>query len=300
MRAHSAAVLNLAADHLDWHGSMEAYAAAKAKIYRGVSGACVYNAADPATRVMVEGADVEEGASAVGFTLGAPQVGELGLVDGVLVDRAFTPDRHSHARELATVEDLAQLAGPSGRLSPHVVANALAASALALSVGIEPDAIAQALRGFHVGAHRLQEVARAREVRFVDDSKATNAHAAGAALASFEAGQVVWIAGGLAKGAQFDSLIQQHADRLKAAVLIGKDHRDLAAALERHASAVPRVEVAAQDAGSVMDTAVRAAAGLADPGDVVLLAPASASMDQFDNYAARGDAFAAAARTLGE
>jgi UDP-N-acetylmuramoylalanine--D-glutamate ligase len=300
--AEAAVVLNVAADHLDWHGSLDAYAADKGRVYTGVEVACVYNAADPTTEHLVREADVADGAVAVGFTLGAPSVGQVGLVDDVLVDRGFAALRHTHAAELATFADLAHLAGPDG-LAPHVVQDALAAAALALAHGVEPGAVAAGLRAYRPGAHRIATVAEADGVRWVDDSKATNAHAASAALASFAAGSVVWVAGGLAKGATFDALVAARADRLHAVVLIGVDAAPLADALARHAPQVPVVRVDPGDTGSVMTRAVTEARRLADArvasgagGTTVLLAPASASMDQFASYAARGDAFAAAVR----
>lgn len=112
VRAHSAAVLNLAPDHLDWHGSMEAYAADKGRIYEGNTVACVYNAADKATEDLVLEADVEEGCRAIGFTLGAPGPSMLGVVDGILVDRAFVENRQKNAQELAEVADVNPL-GPA-------------------------------------------------------------------------------------------------------------------------------------------------------------------------------------------
>ena len=131
LRAHSAAVLNLAPDHLDWHGSMEAYAADKGRIYEGNQVACVYNAADPATEDLVREADVEEGCRAIGFTLGTPGPSQLGVVDGILVDRAFVDDRQKQAQELAEVADVDPPA-------PHNIANALAAAALARAYGVPP------------------------------------------------------------------------------------------------------------------------------------------------------------------
>jgi UDP-N-acetylmuramoylalanine--D-glutamate ligase len=124
MRARSAAVLNVAEDHLDWYPSFDAYVADKARIYRGVESACVYNVADPLTEQLVRDADVADGARAIGFTLGTPGVGMVGVVDDVLVDRAFVAERQSAAAELCTLADLASPA-------PHFVANALAAAALA-------------------------------------------------------------------------------------------------------------------------------------------------------------------------
>jgi len=301
MAAQAAAVLNVAADHLDWHGSLDAYAADKGRIYSGVEVACVYNAADRTTEDLVREAEVADGAVAVGFTLGSPGVGQVGLVDRMLVDRGFAALRHTHAVELATFDDLAHLAGPDG-LAPHVVQNALAAAALALAHGVPPEAVGAGLRAYAPGAHRIATVAEVDGVRYVDDSKATNAHAAAASLASFAEGSVVWVAGGLAKGATFDELVARRADRLHAVVLIGVDAAPLADALARHAPQVPVVRVDPGDTGSVMSRAVSEARRLAETraaaGTTVLLAPASASMDQFASYAARGEAFAAEVRAL--
>jgi UDP-N-acetylmuramoylalanine--D-glutamate ligase len=305
MAAQAAAVLNVAPDHLDWHGSLDAYAADKGRVFTGVQVACVYNAADPATEHLVREADVADGAVAVGFTLGAPSVGQVGLVDRVLVDRGFAALRHTHAAELATFDDLAHLAAGADGLAPHVVQNALAAAALALAHGVPPEAVGAGLRDYRPGAHRIATVAESGGVRWVDDSKATNAHAASASLAAFPTGSVVWIAGGLAKGATFDELVVARADRLHAVVLIGVDAAPLADALARHAPQVPVVRVDPGDTGSVMSRAVTEARRLAEgraalpvdgggPGTTtVLLAPACASMDQFSSYAARGEAFAA-------
>lgn len=301
MAAQAAAVLNVAADHLDWHGSLDAYAADKGRIYSGVEVACVYNAADRTTEDLVREAEVADGAVAVGFTLGSPGVGQVGLVDRMLVDRGFATLRHTHAAELATFDDLAHLAGPDG-LAPHVVQNALAAAALALAHGVPPEAVGAGLRAYAPGAHRIATVAEVDGVRYVDDSKATNAHAAAASLASFAEGSVVWVAGGLAKGATFDELVARRADRLHAVVLIGVDAAPLADALARHAPQVPVVRVDPGDTGTVMSRAVTEARRLAETraaaGTTVLLAPASASMDQFASYAARGEAFAAEVRAL--
>ncbi len=285
----SAAVLNLAEDHLDWYpgaDGMAAYAADKGRIYTGVERVCVYNSADPATRRLVEEADVVEGARAVGFTLAMPGVGEMGVVEDILVDRAFIPERHSSAAELCTLEDL-----PSP--APHVVANALAAAALSLAHGVPHVAVRDGLRSFRPDGHRIELVAETDDVRWVDDSKATNPHAAQSSLLAY--GQVVWIAGGLAKGAHFDDLVAAAADRLRAVVLMGRDRHVIAEALSRHAPQVPVVEIADRE-DEPMERAVAAAAGFAQPGDTVLLAPGCASMDMFTDYAARGDAFAAAVR----
>ncbi|WP_371744624.1 UDP-N-acetylmuramoyl-L-alanine--D-glutamate ligase [Georgenia sp. TF02-10] len=294
----AAACLNVAPDHLDWHGSYEAYWRAKAKVYERAAVACVYNAADPLTRTMVEEAEVRPGARAVGFTLGVPAVGEVGVVEDYLVDRAFTPDRYTHAAELGTLADLAHLAPAGGQVPGHVVADALAAAALARAHGVPPAAVRDGLRAYRGGHHRIERVAVVDQVAYVDDSKATNAHAAAAALAGQRPGSVVWVAGGLAKGATFDDLVIARADRLRAVVLIGTDREPLRGALARHAPQVPVIEVVPGEDGDVMPRAVAEAARLARAGDTVLLAPACASMDQFTSYAERGAEFARAVRAL--
>ncbi|MBQ0849700.1 UDP-N-acetylmuramoyl-L-alanine--D-glutamate ligase [Streptomyces sp. BH-SS-21] len=289
LRAHSAAVLNLAPDHLDWHGSMEAYAADKGRVYEGNQVACVYNVADKATEDLVRAADVEEGCRAVGFTLGTPGPSQLGVVDGILVDRAFVEDRHKQAQELAEIADVDPPA-------PHNIANALAAAALARAFGVPPKAVRDGLRAFRPDAHRIEHVADVDGVAWVDDSKATNTHAAEASLAAYES--IVWIAGGLAKGATFDELVVRSAKRLRGVVLFGADRALIREALARHAPEVPVVELDRTDTGA-MPAAVQEAARLARAGDTVLLAPACASMDMFANYNQRGDMFAEAVRELG-
>jgi UDP-N-acetylmuramoylalanine--D-glutamate ligase len=212
----------------------------------------------------------------------------LGVVDEILVDRAFVPDRATSAAELATLHDVRPQA-------PHNVANALAAAALARAYGVPPRAVRDGLRGFAPGAHRIAHIADVAGVAYIDDSKATNPHAAASSLRAYDS--VVWIAGGLVKGASFDELVPDVRSRLRGVVLLGADRDVIAEALARHAPEVPVVEVASTDT-DVMDEVVRAAAGLARPGDTVLLAPAAASMDLFRDYAHRGNAFADAVRGL--
>jgi UDP-N-acetylmuramoylalanine--D-glutamate ligase len=295
MSAESAAVLNIAEDHLDWyvgpHGLAD-YAADKARIYRRAQKACVYNVADPETERLVRDADVEEGARAIGFTLGMPAVGMVGVVEGILVDRAFIAERQSSAAELCTIDDLASPA-------PHVVANALAAAALARAHGVSQAAVRDGLRDFRFDGHRIATVATVGGVTYVDDSKATNPHAARSSLLAYDS--VVWIAGGLAKGAHFEELVESTRDRLRGVVLIGRDRDVIARALTRHAPDVPVISVDADETETghaAMERAVVAARDLARPGDTVLLAPGCASMDMFTSYADRGDAFAAAVRGL--
>lgn len=296
MAAESAAVLNIAEDHLDWYGElggMAGYSSDKGRVYQGVSRACVYNVADEATRRLVEEADVQEGARAIGFTLGMPGVGEVGLVEDILVDRAFIAERQTSAAELCTISDLGHALGQEP--APHYVQNALAAAALARAHGVSQQAVRDGLLAFRPDGHRIQAVATHQGVTWVDDSKATNPHAARASLQAYD--PVVWVAGGLAKGARFEELVAAVRSRLRGVVLIGRDQDVVAEALARHAPDVPVIALPADETGAaVMGHAVEAAARLAHPGDTVLLAPGCASQDQFRDYKARGDAFAAAVR----
>ncbi|RKS74111.1 UDP-N-acetylmuramoylalanine--D-glutamate ligase [Motilibacter peucedani] len=277
------ALLNVAPDHLDWHGTLDAYAAAKTRVWRGAHES-VYNADDPLVSRLAASAHGPRG-----FTLGEPGPGQLGVVDGMLVDRA------TERGELCAVADISPAA-------PHNVANALAAAALALSLhpahAVDDAAVCAGLRGWKPDAHRIARVASRDGVDWVDDSKATNPHAAAASLAAYPS--VVWIAGGLAKGASFDELVAGARDRLRGVVLLGRDREVVRAALREHAADVPVVEVGAGEGQGeqAMREAVAAAARLATAGDTVLLAPACASMDQFTDYAARGDEFARAVGAL--
>ncbi|MER6579084.1 UDP-N-acetylmuramoyl-L-alanine--D-glutamate ligase [Nonomuraea sp. NPDC001023] len=279
---HAAAILNIAPDHLDWHGSMAEYAAAKGRIYER-AGTVIYNADDPECARLAEPYE-----GAVGFTLRAPRSGQLGVVEDLLVDRAFVEDPVEAAEELATFADIRPLA-------PHNVANALAAAALARSLGVPSEAVRLGLRAFKPDPHRLAHVDRVGDVDYVDDSKATNPHAAAAALSAYPS--IVWVAGGQLKGADVDDLVRRAASRLRGAVLLGADRAAIAEALARHAPNVPVVDIPGQDTG-VMDTVVTEAARLASPGDTVLLSPAGASLDMFPGYPARGEAFARAVHEL--
>ncbi len=282
--------LNVAEDHIDLFGSFEAYTAAKARIYTHSQVAAVYDLAEPETLRMVEEADVVEGCRAIGITRGIPGLSMLGVVDDLLVDRAFVENRRESAQELASVHDVRPFA-------PHNITNALAAAALARAFGVPASAVREGLRTFEPAGHRIAEVGAVDGVRYVDDSKATNCHAAETSLLAY--GPVVWIAGGMAKGQEFDDLVLRTRDRLRGAVLLGVDRERIREALARHAPDVPVVEVSRTDTGA-MDDVVSAAAGLARPGDTVLLAPGCASWDMYRDYAQRGDVFAEAVRRLSE
>jgi UDP-N-acetylmuramoylalanine--D-glutamate ligase len=286
----SAAVLNVANDHLDWHEGFANYRAAKGRMYENTKVACVYNLEDSTTEALVEAADVSEGARAIGFGLGTPARSNVGYVEDLLVDRAFLEERADKALEIASFEDLENF----GVLTPHILSNIAAATALARSYGVPPAACRKALREFKISPHRIQLVAEVAGVRYINDSKATNAHAAAASLTSFES--VVWILGGLLKGVDISELIGQFAPRLRGAVVIGLDRVEIVEAFKALAPSVPLVEIV--EGYSVMARAVEAASSMAVGGDVVLLAPAAASMDQFLNYQQRGDRFIEAVRAL--
>jgi UDP-N-acetylmuramoylalanine--D-glutamate ligase len=282
VRPLAAVVLNVAAHHLDWHGDIDSYAADKGRIY--ATGTIAVCNADDERSAGLAAAAVGP-ARVVPFRLGPPGPGELGLAGDQLVDRAFA-DRVA----LARVSDVSPPA-------PHNVADALAAAALARAYRVPPDAVRAGLAAFRPEPHRISLVASIGGVAYVDDSKASNPHAAAASLAAYRS--VVWVAGGLFQGADadLDHLVGSVAPRLRAAVLLGADRDRIRAALARHAPDVPVVVASGTDTG-VMDLVVREAARLAVPGDTVLLAPAAQSFDMFRDYPARGDAFAAAVRRL--
>jgi UDP-N-acetylmuramoylalanine--D-glutamate ligase len=287
---YASVCLNLADDHLVWHGSAQAYRDAKAVVYRNTRVACVYNKADEATRVMVEEAEVVEGARAIGFDLGIPGPSDIGVVEGLIVDRAFLDDRARSALELTTIADLAEV----GLAAPHIVQNILAASALARSLGIEPEAIHTALKSFRLDAHRIQVIARHAGVVWIDDSKATNPHAAASSLRAYPG--AVWVVGGDLKGVDIADLVADVGGTARAAVVIGVERAAVVAAFRRHAPAVPVFEVEADETGQVMNRVVEIAAGIVDGEGTVLLAPAAASFDQFSSYSDRGHRFAEAVR----
>ncbi|MFJ2621443.1 UDP-N-acetylmuramoyl-L-alanine--D-glutamate ligase [Glutamicibacter sp. NPDC087344] len=292
-------VLNIAEDHVDWHDGFENYKADKAKIYERAQVAAIFNDADEATLKMVENADVVEGCRAIGFTTDTPAVSMVGVVEDLLVDRAFIEDRRTNAVELIALKDIGEI------VPRHTAANAAAAAALTLALGVEPEAINRGLSGFDAGAHRIQAVARRDDILWINDSKATNPHAADASLAAFT--KVVWIAGGLSKGVDYNELVSKHAARLRTVLLIGTDIQGLREALAEHAPQVEVVDITATlhtesgvlpSGAQVMAQAVRTAGKIAQPGDTVLMAPAAASMDQFSSYAQRGNAFIGAVGDL--
>jgi UDP-N-acetylmuramoylalanine--D-glutamate ligase len=348
----AAVVLNLAEDHLEWHGSMDEYAAAKAKIYTRAK-TRVFNA-DDTWSVRLSG-------GGTGFTIHTPAQNRFGVVDNWLVEQAAgndplpaeTPAASLHRNPQEQPPPQAQAApkdpppaetptasphqnpqeqppptlggvpapvyrggeagegveaqlwtaqgavGNSGlqRLCPvhevrppgmHNISNALAAAALARAHGVSAEAIREGLRNYQPQPHRVQLVGEIDGVQYVNDSKATNNHAAAGSLSAYDS--IVWIAGGLLHGAEVDDLVAGVAGRLRGVVLLGADQEVFAQALRRHAPEVPVKRLDSRDDGA-MTAAVRAARDLARPGDVVLLAPAAKSHDMFTSYVHRGEAF---------
>jgi len=309
----ASALLNIAPDHLDWHGSFEQYRADKAKVYERTVGMCLYNRADPDTEEILRNADVAPGVRALGVTLEIPAVGDLGVVAGRLYDRAVHASRRTAAQELASFADLQAGAHETDGQPPpaHLVEDALFAAGLALTAGALPQHVSAGLRNFTAHKpphdHRGETVAVHNQISFLNNSKATNPHAAQAAFSGLKPGSVIWIAGGLTKGANLNDLVQYVRPWLKAAVLIGADASEFEALLARHAPDLPVIRIEASHTGgvrsgsdrssrsqAVMAAAVGAAIDQAAPGDTVLLAPACASQDQFESFAQRGDAFVSA------
>jgi UDP-N-acetylmuramoylalanine--D-glutamate ligase len=283
LRLHSAAILNIADDHLDWHGTFAEYLAAKKRITDGAN-LIIINRDDRHLNSL----EFNDDQRVVKFTLDAPRPGEIGVVEELLVDRAFVEDPQE-ASALAELSDINPQA-------PHNVANALAAMALARSCGVKIDSMAEGLRNFAPGHHRIEEVENSEGIRWINDSKATNPHAANASLAAFTS--IIWIAGGLAKGADMEDLVKSKSGRLKAALLIGTDRNLIADALAKHAPQIPKYLIDGNLPDQLMENLISKANELAESGDVVLLAPACASMDQFTSYAHRGDLFAEKVKQL--
>ena len=269
-----ATVLNISADHLDRHGTMPSYHQAKHRIFRGC-GKAVVNLDDALTVPLVAPT-----VDIISWRMGEPELGGFGLrlIDGVET-LCFGFDG------LLPVTAV----GLPGR---HNVANALAALALGHAAGLPLASMLVTLRQFRGLPHRCQQIAEIDGVRFIDDSKGTNIGATEAALNGLGgARDILLIAGGQGKGADFNGLQAAVAAHCRLLVLIGEDAGLMQSAL---GDSVPVVMAAS------MDEAVAAAAGQARPGDCVLLSPACASFDMFSGYVERGQAFSQAVARLGE
>ena len=264
-------LLNLAEDHIDWHGSMAAYAAAKAKVL-----------AAPLAIAGFDDALVQQYVTTpvMGFTMHPPQVGQVGVTNGTIVDNL-----HGTPRNIVPVAGL-EPPGPAG------IYDALAATAAAVALvsDLQPSVIAQALQSFKVAGHRGQQVAEARGIVAIANSKATNPHAADSALAGHDS--VIWVAGGQLKGAEVDDLIARHAHRLKAVALMGVDRNIIRESVEKHAPGVPIFVTDDTDPQSAMDAVCAWAVTQASSGDAIVLAPAAASLDMYTGMGQRGVLFA--------
>lgn len=281
--------LNIDADHLDWHGTADAYRLAKGRVFDGAQRARVFFEGDAVVASLAHDA-VRTTAPLLGLSRSTPQSGQIGISGETIVDGA-------DGTVLAILGEIPFLV--QRNYSSALLDDVLAAVALARVHGVGPQAIQRGLRGFTLDAHRQALVSEADQVRWIDDSKATNAHAAQAALRDVPAGTAIWIAGGDPKGQDFDSLVASVADRLRAAVLIGVDRGPLKEAFARQAPGVPLIEVHGEGTPAQwMATVVQAAAQRAQTGDSVVLAPACASWDQFDNYSQRGEVFSEAVNNL--
>ena len=255
--------LNLAPDHLDWHGSDESYAAAKFRVWenQGPDDVAVANADDPGVEAWTSKAPGRV------VRYGVEEPAEYAVAGGELVGPG--------GETIVSVGEL-------WRALPHDLGNSLAASAAALAGGASLDGVRAALRAFRGLPHRLALVGDADGVRWYDDSKATNPHAAAAAIRSFES--VVLIAGGQNKGLDLSAL-RQSADRVRGVVAIGAAGAQVRDAFQGRTAVVT---------AESMDAAVEAAGAMARPGDAVVLSPGCASFDWYGSYAERGDDFARA------
>ncbi|AHW64389.1 UDP-N-acetylmuramoylalanine-D-glutamate ligase [Corynebacterium glyciniphilum AJ 3170] len=284
-------VLNLAEDHLDWHGSFENYAADKMRVLTGA--VAVIAVDDPVVTSGAQAAPGDHRAFTTGDPGAVPSDLSVSVVTGVRDGRIVELDSATgRLTDLASAEGISP-PGPAG------VADAAAAAALARSIGVSAEAVAAALADFRVQAHRGQVVAETDGVRWVDNSKATNPHAASAALRGLD--RVVWVAGGQLKGAAVDDLVAEVAPGLRGAVVLGVDRQILADALAAVAPDLPVTVVDDTDPVGAMTVAVAAARSIAGVGDSVVLAPAAASLDMYEGMSQRGDLFAElAGRTAGK
>jgi UDP-N-acetylmuramoylalanine--D-glutamate ligase len=262
-----AVFLNLAPDHLDRHADLDSYLAAKLRIFanQGNDDIAIYNADDPA----LAGVDLGGCARRIAFCHGAGPDCEVSLAEGTIF--------HGGEPLLAAHE--------LGLLGEHNVANAMAAATAALAMGLDRDAVREGLRSFAGVPHRLEQVAEIDGVRFVNDSKATNVASAVVGLGAFEGG-VHAILGGSEKNDPFAPLVEPIVERCVACYLIGASSDRLAAELAPIVGA--GVELRRCDD---LENAVRSAAAAAGPGEVVLLSPACASFDAFENFERRGERF---------
>ncbi|MBQ1299011.1 MAG: UDP-N-acetylmuramoyl-L-alanine--D-glutamate ligase [Aeriscardovia sp.] len=284
---------NFAQDHLDWHRSMEEYRRDKAKVFENAKRAVIYNASDPVTAGAAKSANVNMGCVEVGFSLKKPAPAQVGIEDGWIFDNAFAYGRVCKEDSLSGLK-------LAGSVPSHRLENALAACAATLAMGVKPEDVAMGLSKFRPEAHRLEDgpcvPKDGGKVEFIDDSKATNPASALATLNSLEGKGIIWIVGGEAKNCDMRPLLEKAKGKVKEAILIGKEREEFAKALSN--ARIPFTQIEEEEGSGAMKRAVEAAYKKACPGDVVLLAPACASRDQFRDMAERGDKFREFANAL--
>lgn len=274
-----AVLLNVTPDHIDWHGSMEAYAADKVRMFanQGVDDTAIVDIDDPGSAAAV-GVAGSSGARVLRVSLRGEA--EARRADGVLVvDAGAGPEAIVHEGELLI-------------RGAHNVSNALAAAAAAMAFGVEVEAVREGLRTFAPIEHRLDPVATVGGVLFVNDSKATNPDAVLKALTAFDGRPLVVLLGGRNKGNDFDELARACGARCRTSVLYGEARDDLQRSFARAGAAYLLAD-------GMLD-ALSIGAGLASDGDVVLLSPACASFGEFKDFEDRGRRFAAAVTALGD
>jgi UDP-N-acetylmuramoylalanine--D-glutamate ligase len=297
-RPKVAVLLNLAETHLDYHGGMDDYIASKAKLFANQTAedTAVLNWDDPVCRALAD----KIRARVLPFSLTDP------LESGVFVDPPYPQDGADDGADKTRVIVWRRPGEPDKRIVPvselgipgrHNTANALAAIAACLAAGAAPETFVAKLRSFRGVEHRLEYVTTLQDVRYYNDSKATNPTATTMSVRSL-AGPIILLAGGLDRGSDYMELLPLFRERVKAVVAIGETRGKIAHVAELAGlSAVKTVEPE-ENAEATLRRAVREAASLAEPGDVVLLSPACASWDMFKSYEQRGRIFKESAHTL--
>lgn len=293
LEPEAAVCLNVETDHLDWHGNAQAYRKAKSRVYNAVRRARIYFVDDPVVSKMAFDARDAEKSALLPLVTGKPTQGQIGVEDGWIVDRreGTVGERVANLSEIPFFVERAR--------SSALLQDILAAVAIAAVHGASPAAIRKGLADYRPDAHRQELVAETGGIRWVDDSKATNAAAALASLQDLPAKSVVWIAGGETKGQEFGALVSAISDKLRAVILIGADQRPLRRALMNISPSMQIIAVVGEGEPRMwMDHVVESAKAIAHAGDSVILAPACASWDQFKSYVERGEIFAESVRRV--
>ncbi|SFD59243.1 UDP-N-acetylmuramoylalanine--D-glutamate ligase [Paenibacillus catalpae] len=294
-RPRIALLLNVVETHLDYHGGMEDYVVSKAKLFANQTAddIAVLNWDDATCRAISD----QMAAKVLPFSL------YVRLDKGVCIEPPFERDKASSAAHMIvwrkedgteqTILPVSELGVP-GR---HNASNALAAIAACLAAGVAPEVMLPVLKGFNGVEHRLEYVGEINGVKYYNDSKATNPTATTMSVGSMNA-PIVLIAGGLDRGSDYMELLPVFRDRLKGLVTLGETRGKLAKVAELAGLTNLRMVEPEEDAESTLRKAVQEAAGLAEPGDVVLLSPACASWDMFKSFEQRGRIFKESAHTL--